>query len=130
MPVPPRQFFEEYPVNTRALGAQGEDLACRYLEANGCRIAARNYHASRAAELDIVAKEKNTLLFVEVKTRFSPAAGRGREAVTPAKQRHIRYAAQYYMMQNRLTDIPCRFDVVEITLWGDVPEIVWLKNAF
>ncbi|MBP5661799.1 MAG: YraN family protein [Clostridia bacterium] len=117
-------------MNTRALGAYGEELACRYLEKNGCEIAARNFHASRAAELDIVAKEKNLLLFVEVKTRFSPAAGSGREAVTIAKQRHIRYAAQYYMMRNRLTDIPCRFDVLEISLWGDAPEIVWLKNAF
>ena len=117
-------------MNTRALGAQGEELACRYLQKNGCKILTRNYHASRAAELDIVAREKNVLLFVEVKTRFSPAAGNGREAVTPAKQKHIRFAALHYMMKNRLQDVPCRFDVVELTFWGDAPEITWLKNAF
>ena len=117
-------------MNTRALGTQGEELACKYLQKHGCRIVARNYHASRLAELDIVAKEKNVLVFVEVKTRFSASAGSGREAVTPTKQHHIRTAAQHYLMQNRLSDVPCRFDVIEITFAGDVPEIVWLKNAF
>src|SRR5580693_1745621 len=96
-------------VGTTALGKTGEDLACRELERRGYAIVARRYRR-RAGELDIVARDGSTLVFVEVKARSGRAFGAGAEAVTLLKRRRIARVAMEYMTRNHLADCPCRFD--------------------
>ncbi|HTK28383.1 MAG TPA: YraN family protein [Vicinamibacterales bacterium] len=111
------------------LGKTGEDLACRELERRGYEILARRYRI-RGAELDIVARDGRTLVFVEVKTRDGAGFGDGAEAVTRWKQRRNVLAAKHFLMMHRLYDCPCRFDVVSVRVDGGRPEIDVFPNAF
>ena len=97
----------------QTLGKTGEDLACRELERRGYVIVARRYRR-RGGELDIVARDGATLVFVEVKTREGRAFGEAAEAVTPFKRRRIAQLALDYMVRHHLSGCPCRFDVVSI----------------
>lgn len=115
--------------NTREIGALGEDLAIAYLKKQKYKIIEQNYHASRLAEIDIIARDGKYLAFVEVKMRSTLSFGRGLEAVTKQKQKSIRYAATHYLTANKL-DVPCRFDVLEIFLTGETPEFTLIKDAF
>ena len=80
--------------STRRLGLYGEDLACKYLQANGYTILERNFRCRRFGEIDIVASKAGVLSFIEVKTRCSSRYGKPVEAVTLAKQRHLDRVAQ------------------------------------
>ena len=111
------------------LGKLGEDLACRELERRGYAILARRYR-KRGGELDIVARDGPTLVFVEVKTREGSEFGGGAEAVTALKQRRMVRLALDYMMRHHLTDVPCRFDVVSIRFDAGDPAIEVVQNAF
>jgi putative endonuclease len=112
-----------------ALGKSGEDLACRELERRGYAILARRYRRRRG-EIDIIARDGPTLVFVEVKARDSHEFGDAAEAVTALKRHRMTELALDYMMRNRLTDCPCRFDVVSIHFDGGVPVIELFQNAF
>ena len=112
-----------------SLGKLGEDLAVRELERRGYAILARRYRR-RGGELDIVARDGATLVFVEVKTRDGDAFGDGHEAVTARKQRRMTQTAIDYMMRHRLTGVPCRFDVVTIRVDEGRPSIEVVPNAF
>ena len=112
-----------------ALGKTGEDLACRELERRGYAIVARRYRR-RGGEVDIIARDGPTLVFVEVKARGSRAYGDAAEAITPIKRRRIAALAVDYMMRHRLTDCPCRFDVVAIHLESGAPVVDVFRNAF
>src|SRR5271154_1723459 len=96
-----------------ALGKRGEDLACRELEHRGYAIVARRYRR-RGGELDIIARDGETIVFVEVKTREDHAFGDASEAVTPWKQRRMTHLATEFLARHHLVDRPCRFDVVSI----------------
>jgi putative endonuclease len=98
-----------------ALGIAGEDRACRELERRGYAIVARRYR-TRVGELDIVARDGETLVFVEVKTRSSEEYGLPSEAVSARKQRKIWLMALDYVMRTDWHDRPCRFDVVEVQM--------------
>ena len=111
------------------LGKTGEDLACRELERRGYAIVARRWR-QRRGELDIIARDGATLVFVEVKARDGRQFGAGAEAVTMAKQRTIVRLAEEYLLRNRLDDCACRFDVVSIRLEADRPVIDVYQNAF
>jgi len=111
------------------LGKTGEDLACRELERRGYAILARRYRR-RGGELDIVARDGKTLVFVEVKTRESREYGDGGEAVTALKRRRITLLALDYIARNGLAECPCRFDVVSILLARAGPTIDVFQNAF
>ena len=111
------------------LGVTGEDLACDALEARGYTILARRYRVA-AGEIDIVARDGATLVFVEVKTRNSHEFGSAAEAVTPVKQRRLVRLATEYLAHHQIHDCPCRFDVVAIHLDTGTPEIEILQNAF
>ena len=111
------------------LGKMGEDLAVRELERRGYAILARRYRR-RGGELDIVARDGETLVFVEVKTRDGDAFGGGGEAVTALKQRRMTQTAIDYMMRQRLTGVPCRFDVVTVRVDEGRPSIEVVPNAF
>jgi putative endonuclease len=117
------------PDERQLLGAEGERVAEKFLRRRRYSILERNYRR-RAGEVDLIALDGHTVVFVEVKTRTQPGFGSPLEAVDPRKQRQIQRAAQYYLSENRLHDREARFDVVGVW-WenGDVRcELV--KNAF
>jgi len=111
------------------LGKLGEDLAVAELERRGYAILARRYRR-RGGELDIVARDGTTVVFVEVKTRDGDEFGDGNDAVTPLKQRRMTQTAVDYMMRHRLTGVACRFDVVSIRVDAGQPSIEVVQNAF
>ena len=98
---------------TKTLGRQGEDAAAEFLRSSGLRILARNFR-TRYGEIDIIAEEGDTLVFVEVKARTSDKFGRGGASVGAAKQKKIINTAALYLQQKNITDKSCRFDVLEI----------------
>jgi putative endonuclease len=112
-----------------ALGKTGEDLACGELERRGYAIVARRYRC-RGGELDIIARDGQTLVFVEVKARDSHAFGDAAEAVTWRKQQRIVRLATEYVMRHHFNDDPCRFDVVSIHFEDERPVIEVYQNAF
>jgi putative endonuclease len=112
-----------------ALGKTGEDLACRELERCGYAILARRYRR-RGGELDIVARDGATIVFVEVKTRRGLEWGSGAAAVTPLKQRRMVQVAMDYLVRHRLTGHSCRFDVVAIDVGSSAPAIEVFRDAF
>jgi putative endonuclease len=111
------------------LGVVGENLACAELERRGYAILARRYR-HRGGEIDIVAREGRTTVFVEVKTRDGAAFGSGADAVTWTKRRRITACAVDYLARHGLADTPCRFDVVTIDLAGPHPVIEVYCSAF
>jgi putative endonuclease len=113
----------------QSLGILGENLACRELERRGYAILARRYR-SRRGELDIVARDGPTIVFVEVKARDGREFGEGVESVTAFKRRRIIDVAQDYLVRHRLTECPCRFDVVSIQLTDHDPAIELFQHAF
>jgi putative endonuclease len=112
-----------------AFGKTGEDLACRELERRGYAILARRWR-QRAGEIDIVARDGRTLVFVEVKARSGPAFGAAVEAVAYRKRQRLVQLAQFYLTINRLSNCPCRFDVVSIDLTMERPDVQVFQNAF
>jgi putative endonuclease len=111
-------------------GASGEDLACELLERSGLKIVARNFR-TRAGEIDIVAREGQTTVFVEVKERRGAGHGAGFEAVTNAKQRRIVSAARVYAARYGLSETPLRFDVVSVDYEGSAsPQLRHDRGAF
>ena len=111
------------------LGRRGERAAEKYLRRNGHRIVARNFRAA-GAEIDLVAMDGETLVFVEVKTRRSRIAGAPEEAVDERKQKRMRRAAEIFATRYRADDVTMRFDIVAIDGSGERLEIELLRNAF
>jgi putative endonuclease len=110
---------------TRTLGRIGEDLACDHLRGKGYEIVARGFRLFRG-EIDIIARDRGTLVFVEVKARADEEFGRPEEAVTPSKQRQIRRIARGYLVEHPSGEAGCRFDVVAILYRG--PDDVRLEH--
>jgi putative endonuclease len=111
------------------LGKSGEDLACVELERRGYAIVARRYRR-HSGELDIVARDGGTVVFVEVKTRGNHRFGPAASAVHAIKRRRMVGVALDYVARHRLTSLPCRFDVVSIHLERGRPVVEVFKNAF
>jgi putative endonuclease len=117
----------------RWLGSRGERLAASYLRRRGLRILARNFSTPRG-EIDLIARDRDTLVFVEVKTRRQ---GTPAEAVDLEKQRRLTLAALSFLKLHRLLNrnVPCRFDVVAI-VWPSAddpssrPQIEHFPSAF
>jgi len=99
------------------LGRAGEEIACRHLLGEGYEILARGFRMFRG-EIDIVALDGKTLVFVEVKTRADESFGRPEESVTPGKQRQLRKIARGYLLAHPAQDVDCRFDVIAILVRG------------
>ena len=119
-----RRSFRDNP------GRLGEDLAHRYLRSHGCTIVARNYRTlSGSGEIDIVAWQGDTLVFVEVKTRGTADFGEPERAVDVQKRDHIRRAAQDYLRRAEVEWERSRFDIVSIVL-GKPLKIDWIRDAF
>ncbi|MDR2649666.1 MAG: YraN family protein [Clostridiales bacterium] len=111
------------------LGAYGQRLAEDYLMANGFDIINRNFRC-QSGEIDIIARDGEYIVFIEVKYRRSLSCGYPREAVGYYKQRHIRRTARYYIMYKQLSNQDFRFDVLEITDLTGNPMITLIENAF
>jgi putative endonuclease len=116
----------------RDVGSAGEEAAARYLARHGYRILHRNLRLGRAGELDIVAMQGRTLVFVEVKAKLSGELG-GFMNITPAKQRKLVELAEYYLQRHRPGHTAVRFDAVEVE-YPDArlrnPQIRLLPDAF
>ena len=113
----------------QVLGKMGEDLACAELGRRGYAILARR-HRTRHGEIDIIARDGATTVFVEVKARRHVAFGGAGAAVTESKQRRIVRMASDYLAHRGLLDAPCRFDVVAIDFEGGHPRIEVYTHAF
>ena len=122
----PSGMPEDYRQN---LGKIGEDLACRELARRGYAILARRYR-TRLGEIDIVADDGGTLVFVEVKARADDRCGSPAEAVTRRKQQRLARMAADYLTRNRVAGRPCRFDVVGVRMEPAEPEVTVFPNAF
>jgi putative endonuclease len=113
----------------KELGRKGEEVALQFLKKKGYKIIERNY-VCKLGEMDIIAREKDTLVFVEVKTRTSMAFGPPQLAVNSTKQMQLSKVALYFLKEKRLEDIKARFDVVAILLRPKGEEIELIKDAF
>jgi len=129
---PARALSERKPPysGAAALGARGEEAAARHLESLGYRILERRFR-TRAGEIDLVAEEDETLVFVEVKSRSALGFGRPAEAVDARKRGRVMRAAAIYLMLRGVPDRPCRFDVLEVltTTQGDL-RCLLIRDAF
>lgn len=108
---------------------RGEALAALFLRLKGYMIEARNWRCA-LGEIDLVATDRDTLVFVEVKTRASRSAGLPEEAVTAVKRRRLVALAEAYLAKRRGDVPPCRFDVVAVEGRAALPRIRHLKAAF
>ncbi len=115
--------------DTTERARRGEEEARAYLESIGFVIKERNYRFGRG-EIDIIADDHGTTVFVEVKTRASQSYGMPEFAVTPGKQKQIRRVAEGYIFERQLAEIVCRFDVVAVEFQGNKPVIRHTPNAF
>jgi putative endonuclease len=110
-------------------GKYGEDLACEELERRGYRVIAKGYR-TKSGELDIVAQDREYLVFIEVKARHDGSFGEPEEAVTLQKQRKLVWMAADYLARNGLHNAPCRFDVVGINADTTPPTVTVIPDAF
>lgn len=119
-----------YQSRSKGTGHIGEEEAVRYLTSLGYTIIKRNFIYGRVGEIDIVAKDGEQLVFVEVKARTKDTRGKPEDAVDRRKQAQLKRVAVGYYHINKLVDVPCRFDVIAIDMTMPEPEIRHLKTAF
>ncbi len=113
----------------QAFGVRGEDQARAELERRGYVIVARRYR-TRHGEIDIVARDGDVLVFVEVKARTSGSFGDPEEAVTLQKQQRVVWMALDYLARQRLGEVACRFDVVSVQAGTSPPTVTVIPDAF
>lgn len=113
----------------QTFGKTGESIAVRFLRSKGYRILEQNYRTG-LGEIDIIARDRKTLVFVEVKARNSNKFGSPKAAVTTQKQRKISMVALQYLKSTAQTRVKARFDVVAICSTHRPPQIELVKNAF
>ncbi len=111
----------------KIVGNIGEDLACEYLKKLGYKILDRNYHYSKNAEIDVIALDKDCVVFVEVKTRTNMNFGHPFEAINRQKLQKIRSAAIKYMTENEIDSKSCRIDGIAI-VGLESPTVEHIKN--
>src|SRR6185436_7517222 len=113
------------------LGARGEKLACAFLRRKGYRILYRNFRGRHGGEIDLVCRDRDTLVFVEVKTRTREDYGRPLEAVNRQKQRRLALGGLAWLRSLGDPDVHFRFDVVEVVMAeGEAPRVELIRNAF
>lgn len=113
----------------RLVGSAGEEEAVSFLRQQGYRILERNFRL-RGGEVDIIAQDGETIVFVEVKTRRSLSFGPPELSVTQAKQRRIITAARWWLQRHALENSPARFDVVAITIANGASTRELIRDAF
>jgi len=126
-----RSRFSRSSAGHLQLGARGEKLAARHLRRQGFKVLYRNFRGRQGGEIDLVCRDRDTLVFVEVKTRTREDFGRPLEAVGAKKQRRISLGALAWLRLLGNPDILFRFDIVEVTVAADSPpKIELIRNAF
>lgn len=112
-------------------GAIAEQQACDLLRQHGLKIRTLNYRTKRG-EIDIIAEDNDTLVFVEVRLRSNSAYGSPEESITRHKQQRILYASQHFLQKENINDSrPCRFDTICLTDHNGSPaDVQWIKDAF
>ncbi len=115
-------------MNNKEIGNLGEEIARNYLKENKYKIIESNF-TRRGGEIDIIAKDKRELVFIEVKTRKNIKYGTPIEAVNKIKQKHIYKTAEYYIYKNNIKNTPIRFDVVEVYMNIDNIKINHIKQV-
>lgn len=111
-------------------GVLGEELAFCHVKRLGYKVLLRNFRCP-LGEIDLIAKHKGVLVFIEVKTRTSEACGFPLESVTREKRQQMRRVAQYYIKRYGIYEAPCRFDVVAVLMrHAESVEIEMVENAF
>ena len=116
-------------MSSKALGDRGEAYAANYLRQNGYRILTCNYR-TKIGEIDLIAEDQDTLVFIEVKTRSSLRYGMPAEAVNYKKKQKIIQTAYWYLCAQHRENAICRFDVLEVYAVGDRWNVHQIKNAF
>jgi putative endonuclease len=126
-----RSRFSSSPPRHLRLGARGENLACQFLKKNGYKILYRNFKGRTGGEIDVVCRDRDTLVFVEVKTRTREDFGRPLDAVNRDKRNRISRGGLAWLRLLDDPDILFRFDVVEVIIAeGAEPRLEILRNAF
>lgn len=115
-------------INKKCFGNIGEDIGAKYLEQIGYKIIERNFNC-RQGEIDIIAKDKDELVFIEVKTRSSLFFGKPKEAVNFYKQKHILKSTRYYLYIHKLNNCFMRFDIIEIYFKNNKYRLNHIKNV-
>ena len=124
-----KTFKYNIKTKNKITGNRGEIIACRYLEKYNYKVICKNFSCNYG-EIDIIFKDKNEIVFVEVKTRNNVNCGFPAEAVNYYKQKHIFNTAKYFLYINGLLNSFVRFDIIEIYLMSKKPIINHIKNAF
>src|SRR3954468_8087816 len=126
-----RSRFSSSPPRHLRLGTRGENLACRFLKKNGYKILYRNFKGRTGGEIDVVCRDRDTLVFVEVKTRTREDFGRPLDAVDREKRKRISRGGLAWLRLLGDPDILFRFDVVEVIIAEDAePRLQLVQNAF
>ncbi len=112
----------------RDIGKIGEQIATKYLEENKYEILKNNFYCKQG-EMDIVAKDNNEIVFIEVKTRTNDKFGKPSEAVNYIKQKHLYKVAKYFLYKYNLLDMYIRFDVIEVFIINGKFYINHIKQA-
>ncbi len=118
---------------SRNLGQQAEQVACDYLQQKGLQLITQNYHCRRG-EIDLIMRDTDTLVFVEVRARRNDRFGSALESITADKQSRIIATAQLYLQQNQLQQ-NCRFDVIAVRIQTAADNqnhqvSDWIRDAF
>lgn len=122
-------FFRRNTTTKASRGAQAEARAEKFLQARGLTRCTQNYRC-KEGEIDLIMREADTLVFVEVRLRTNPRFEQAAASVDSRKQRKVVKAAQHYLLEQQLTDkLPCRFDVIALSSTDDT-DIEWIPNAF
>lgn len=118
-------------IQRRILGRKGEEAAACYLEKHGYRVLSRNY-TCRLGEIDLVALDRDILVFVEVRSRSGGGFGLAQESVTERKKIKLRRLAWHYLKAERKTGSGCRFDVIAVLFDRDgaIKRLEHIENAF
>jgi len=113
------------------MGDYGEKVAVDWLRANNCKVLARNFKGRKGGEVDVVARDKDRILFTEVKTRRKDSVMRGLAAVNRKKQALIQRGANEWLRRLGTRDVPWRFDVIEVEVSeGKIPKVCRIENVF
>lgn len=115
-------------MDKKVIGNIGESIACKYLQNIGYIILEKNFYCKQG-EIDIIAKDKNEVIFIEVKTRSNICYGRPRESVTKYKKEHILKSTKYYLYLHNLNNAFIRFDVIEVYVSKNRYKLVHMKNV-
>mgnify|MGYP001795796049 CR=1 FL=1 len=116
-------------IKTGTLGNRAEKLAADYLSKRTLTLIKKNHHC-RVGEIDLIMRDRDYLVFVEVRYRRSDTFGGALESVDYRKQNKLRKAAEHYLIQTKQQDSPARFDVLCVNGSLNKPHFHWIKNAF